>query len=231
MGLYRPDLILCVGHATLLGLPRRWWAIAEPDGELHQGSAGVEVRPGAARVAAGPIGIDLALDEGVGVEVVSRHGRSYIWTRKQACVPARGWVRVGARTWEIAGDDAFIDDSAGYHARVTRWRWSAGIGRGAGGERVAWNLVDGVHDGPGASERTVWVDGEPHEVQHQEFAADLSRVGGLRFRAWSERAEHTNWFLLRSDYRQPFGSFAGELPGGLVLRSGHGVMEWHDVRW
>jgi hypothetical protein len=36
---------------------------------------------------------------------------------------------------------------------------------------------------------------------------------------------------MRSDYRQPFGSFSGELPGGLELESGYGVMEWHDVRW
>jgi hypothetical protein len=64
-----------------------------------------------------------------------------------------------------------------------------------------------------------------------EFAADLSRVGGLRFSEWSAREDHTNRLLIRSDYRQPFGSFGGQLPGGLALDSGYGVMEWHDVRW
>ena len=38
------------------------------------------------------------------------------------------------------------------------------------GARVAWNLVDGVHDAPVASERTVWVDGEPREVPPLAFA-------------------------------------------------------------
>jgi hypothetical protein len=36
---------------------------------------------------------------------------------------------------------------------------------------------------------------------------------------------------VRSDYRQPFGSFRGVLPGGVELEQGYGVMEWHDVRW
>jgi hypothetical protein len=75
------------------------------------------------------------------------------------------------------------------------------------------------------------VDGEPHEVAAQPFATDLSAVGGLRFTEWCAREEHRNLLVMRSDYRQPFGSFAGELPGGLELESGYGVMEWHDVRW
>jgi hypothetical protein len=36
---------------------------------------------------------------------------------------------------------------------------------------------------------------------------------------------------MRSDYRQPFGTFAGTLPGGIELAEGYGVMEEHDVRW
>ena len=31
--------------------------------------------------------------------------------------------------------------------------------------------------------------------------------------------------------RQPFGTFAGALPGGIELAQGYGVMEEHDVRW
>jgi hypothetical protein len=45
------------------------------------------------------------------------------------------------------------------------------------------------------------------------------------------REQDTNVLLIRSRYRQPFGTFAGELPGGLALASGHGVMEWHEARW
>ena len=175
--------------------------------------------------------LDLRLDLPDGVEVVSPHGRSYIWTSKHAPVHVRGRVSAGGQTFELDDDDGFVDESAGYHARRTAWRWSAGIGRTDDGRRVAWNLVDGVHDAPSSSERTVWVDGEPHEVPPQEFAHDLSRVGGLRFSEWSARESHMNLLVMRNSYRQPFGEFSGELPCGLRLAEGHGVMEEHDVRW
>ena len=55
-------------------------------------------------------------------------------------------------------------------------------------------------------------------------------MGGLRFTEWSAREDHTNLLLFRSDYRQPFGTFEGEV-GGVRLREGYGVMEQHDVRW
>jgi hypothetical protein len=216
VAVYGPDLMLCVGDARIAGVPQRWWAVALPDGRLFEGER---------------LDGELSFEEGPGVEVVSPHGRSYIWTRKQAGIQVTGTVRAGGSEWTIDGPLGFIDESAGYHARRTTWRWSAGIGRLRDGRALAWNLVDGVHDAPVASERTVWVDGEPHEVEPLEFAADLSAVGGLRFTEWSAREDHTNRLLIRSDYRQPFGSFSGELPGGLELDSGYGVMEWHDVRW
>jgi hypothetical protein len=218
VGVYGPDLMLCVGEARVAGVRRRWWAVALPDGRLFEGTD--------------PAGaIELSLSEGPGVEVVSPHGRSYIWTRKQAGIHVRGRVSVGEVAIELDGPLGFVDDSAGYHARHTAWHWSAGIGRARGGAAVAWNFVDGVHDAAEASERTVWVDGVPHEVEPQVFAADLSTVGDLRFEEWCAREEHANRLLIRSHYRQPFGAFSGTLPGGLELESGYGVMEWHDVRW
>ena len=217
VAVYAPELMLCVGDARIAGVAQRWWAVALPDGRLFEGARDAP--------------IELRLDEGPGVEVVSPHGRSYIWTRKQAGIPVSASVRLPHANYNIEGEFGFVDESAGYHARHTRWRWSAGIGRSRDGRAVAWNLVEGVHDSPRASERTVWVDGESHEVEPLAFAEDLSTVGGLRFTEWAAREDHTNRLVMRSDYRQPFGSFAGELPGGLELESGYGVMEWHDVRW
>ena len=228
VAVYGPELMLCAGDARVAGLAQRWWAVAPADGSLYEGHRGVDLSHGRVRV---PGVIDLTVDEGAGVEVVSPHGRSYIWTRKQAALAVRGHVRAGGREWAVDGPLGFVDESAGYHARHTAWRWSAGIGRATGGEAVAWNLVDGLHDAASASERTVWIDGEPREVGPAEFAADLSGVGELRFSEWSAREDHTNRLLFRSHYRQPFGSFSGTLPGGFELEHGHGVMEWHDVRW
>jgi len=235
LGVYGPDVMLCLGDARVAGVPQRWWAVALPDGTLYERTTarrgGVELSRDRARVDPGEVSIRLELEERPGVEVVSPHGASFIWTSKQAPVSVRGRVVAAGGAWELDGPLGFVDDSAGYHARHTRWRWSAGLGRAESGEQVAWNLVEGVHDAPEASERTVWVDGVPHEVETQPFAPDLSRVGDLRFTEWCAREDRTNRLLFRSDYRQPFGSFSGKLPGGLRLAEGYGVMEWHDVRW
>jgi hypothetical protein len=235
VAVYAPELMLCVGDARVAGVPQRWWALALPDGTLLERTTARRVdrcrAPSWILISEPNVHIELTFDESDGVEVVSPHGGAWIWTRKQAAVPVRGRVMARGREWPIDGPLGFVDDSAGYHARHTEWRWSAGIGRARGGEAVAWNLVDGVHDAAEASERTVWVDGEPREVPAQPFAEDLSRVGELRFDEWSTREDHTRRGPFRSDYRQPFGSFSGRLPGGLELENGYGVMEWHDVRW
>jgi hypothetical protein len=228
LGVYRSDLMLCVGDAHIAGIPQRWWAVALPDGTLAEGRRGVRVDTRRARVR-GVLDLELAVP--AGVEVVSPHGRSYIWTTKHAPAGVRGRVSVEGRTFELDGSDGFLDESAGYHARHTAWRWSAGIGTAVDGRAVAWNLVDGVHDADTASERTVWVDGEPREVPPQEFAADLSRVGELDFREWSARESRMNLLVMRNRYRQPFGEFSGRLPGNVTLAEGYGVMEEHDVLW
>ena len=217
VAVYAPELMLCVGNARVAGVPQRWWAVALPDGRLFEGRRSPP--------------ISLSLGSAPAIEVVSPHGGSYIWTRKQAGVPVSASVRVGGANHCIEGEYGFVDESAGYHARHTCWRWSAGVGVARDGRSVAWNLVSGVHDAPVASERTVWVDGVPSEVPPVAFAEDLSAVDDMRFSEWSAREEHTNLLLMRSDYRQPFGSFSGSLPGGPELESGYGVMEWHDVRW
>lgn len=235
VGVYTPELMLCVADARIGPVPQRWWAVTFPDGTLRErttmGRGGVRIDGSRVRVEAKGAEIALELAEGEPVEVASPAGESYTWTAKQAAVPARGHVVLDGRRHEIDSDSAFIDDSAGYHPRHTAWKWSAGVGTLEDGRRAGWNLVTGVHDSPEHSERTVWVEGEPREVQPQAFADDLSSVGDLRFTEWSAREENVNLIVIRSRYRQPFGTFAGELPGGLKLAEGYGVMEEHDVLW
>jgi hypothetical protein len=241
VGYYGPELMLCVGDARVGPIPQRWWAVAEPGGAIHQrsslGSAGVRMDGSAVRVESAGVRIELELEESAGVETASPVGErgNYIWTRKQGDARVRGSAVVDDREHPIDGI-AFVDESAGYHPRHTVWKWSAGVGLARGGKRVAWNLVTGVHDSPRNSERTLWVDGEPRELEPVRFAGDLSGVefgegGALSFSEWSAREERMNLLLLRSTYRQPFGTFEGELPGGLGLAEGYGVMEEHDVLW
>lgn len=240
VGYYGPELMLCAADARIGPVPQRWWAVALPGGELHErttiGRDGVRVERGAVEVERDGVRIQLTLEESDGIEIASPTSAGHwIWTRKQAEVPARGFVEVDGRRHEIDGV-AFIDESAGYHDRHTAWKWSAGNGLTSDGRAVSWNLVAGVHDAPVDSERTVWVDGEPAEVGPVAFAPDLSQVtfaegGSLQFTEWAAREEDRNMLLMRSRYRQPFGTFSGTLPVGIELAQGYGVMEEHDVRW
>lgn len=225
VGAFGPRSMACVARARVGVVPVAWWAVwdgtALRERTYHRGGP---VRMDAGRVRAPEI--DLHLEEEPGIETVSPHGAQYIFTRKQGGIRVTG--RLGGRAFEGYG---IVDDSAGYHARHTAWRWSAGVGVAQSGARVAWNLVDGVHDAPIASERTVWVEGVAHEVAPVVFADDLSSVGGLRFARVAARTRRENLLLFSSDYEQPFGSFSGELPVAGALREGWGVMERHDVRW
>lgn len=240
VGVYGPELMLCACRVRIGPLRQEWWAVAEPGGRLRgrtsMRSAGVRFDGSRVLVDDGPVRIDLTVEEDEGVETVCPHGeRGWVWTRKQAGRPARGVVELSGRRVELNAR-AVVDETAGYHERSTSWSWSAGVGRAESGESVGWNLVTGVNDPPKDSERSVWVDGSAVEPGPVDFASDLSSVsfqegGTLRFTEWAAREDRINLLVVRSEYRQPFGEFSGELPGGLRLAAGYGVMERHDVRW
>jgi hypothetical protein len=130
-----------------------------------------------------------------------------------------------------------IDDSAGYHARRTDWVWCAGVGEDDDGTPLCFNIVSGVHDAPAGSERTVWVAGSACELPPATFADDLSAVSFaqdhavLVFTEEARRARSDDFKIMASNYVQPFGTFAGTLPGGVRVARAWGVMERHSVRW
>ena len=241
VGAYGPELMLCAGDARIGPLRQRFWAVATPDGRIREktalfGAGGVWIS--GPEVAIDGPGVRARLrvedDDVEPVETLSRHGDSYIWTAKQGGVRVSGLVELDGRPIQFEARGV-VDDSAGYHARHTVWSWSAGVGTLTDGRPVAWNLVAGVHDAPEASERTVWIGGTPTEVGPVRFASDLTGISGsgvaLSFTAWSTREDNTNALLVRSRYKQPFGTFKGNLRADLELADGYGVMESHDVWW
>ena len=84
------------------------------------------------RLAIRDLGVELELElsEQPGIEARCPNGRSESWTRKQAGVAgaAAPCGSTAARRVQIEAL-AVIDDTAGYHERVTEWRWSAGVGQ------------------------------------------------------------------------------------------------------
>jgi hypothetical protein len=224
--------MLCAAVVRIGPARQEFWAVWDRErGALRERTrlkrGFVSFGPGGAVVVSdGSVEVRAVVEPGAPVEVVSPHGDAWIWTRKQGGVRVRGTVAIDGEERVL---DAFgcVDDSAGYHARHTAWRWSAGVGVAATGAAVAWNLVDGVHDAPVASERTVWFGGDPVEVLPVTFADDLGGVGfgeggGLVFTAEATRARRERLVIAGSDYVAPFGTFAGRCRVGSSWRRGSG---------
>jgi hypothetical protein len=216
-------------------LPRRG-AVQLPPGGLRILDGSVDARGPSQEARIGEVACDFTLGEDAAIEATCAHGGGYVWTRKRAGVAARGTIAVDGGRPRAIEALAVIDDTAGYHARVTEWRWAAGVGVDPTGTPLAFNLVEGVNDPPSGSERAVWVAGEPHEVAPVSFTSDLTRIEAgdgsvLRFTPEAQRERRENLLVVRSEYRAPFGTFSGTLPGGVELARGLGVVEHHRAKW
>jgi Protein of unknown function (DUF2804) len=217
LGAFGEDAMACVAWAQVGPARVSWWAVW--DGRaLREGYRrswrGLAVTRAGARVD-GVLSLRV-----VEADRAIEARTSAAWTRK---TPVRVTGSVLGRELSCSG---LLDESEGRHPRRVSWLWSAGAGMAASGERVAWNLCDGL----GLDEQYVWVGGEPHAVALPRFDG-LAGVGDLRFEAQATRARRESLVLIASDYEQPFGTFAGALPVAGELRAGRGVMERHEARW
>jgi hypothetical protein len=236
VGVYGPELMLCAAIVRVGPAKQSFWAVWDRarqelrERTIRSQTKLVRLEYGRLIVEDPVVQFDLRIAETDGIETVHPSGESYAWTRKQGGIPATGTVTIAGWTHTVNAH-AIVDDTAAYYERHTRWRWSAGVGQSDSGQPVAWNLVEGVNDTDASSERTIWIDGIPQEPAPQVFADDLSQVGDLSFTAEATRSRNENRLLVRSRYRQPFGTFGGTLPDGSRLKIGYGVMEDHDVWW
>lgn len=231
MAFFSPGLITCLARVRIGPARDSFWAVWDRRAGLFwQGRRRVSIGADDAGVASRHLDLSLQFTPAPGIETVCPAGRLYAWTAKRAPLAATATLRVGADERRHEGR-VLVDDTAGYYPRHTVWFWAAGVGHSPDGQSLAWNLVSGVNDPPRDSERAVWVDGVPIEPPPCTFAPDLSAVDDLRFSAEATLVRRTNLGLVRSDYRQPMGTFAGTLPGGLVVCDGLGVMERHDAWW
>jgi Protein of unknown function (DUF2804) len=243
VGVFCEQAMACAARVQVGPARQAFWALwPREDGRLRErthrtGRGGaVELGRGCLRVREDGVELELALQEEAGWQARCPHGRGEVWTRKQAGVRAHGTLALDGGPPQAIEARAVIDDTAGYHARRTEWRWSAGVGTDPSGVALAWNLVAGVNDPPKGSERAVWVDGIPREAPPVDFTPDLTRIrcedgSELRFAPEAERRRRENLLLVRSDYRAPFGVFSGTLPGGIELAHGLGVVEHHRAWW
>jgi Domain of unknown function (DUF2804), C-terminal len=243
VGVFGEQAMICAASVQVGPARQTFWAVLDRAGgsmlertRLLPRRGAIDLTPGRLRIRDGSVTLDLALEEAAGIETTCPHGSLEVWTRKQAGGRALGTLTLGAQPPLEIDARAVIDDTAGYHARITEWWWAAGVGHGPDGAPLAFNLVQGVNDPPSGSERAVWVAGVPHEAAPVRFVPDLTSIACedgslLRFVPEAERSRRDNLLLLSSDYRAPFGSFSGTLPGGIALAHALGVVEHHRARW
>jgi Protein of unknown function (DUF2804) len=249
VGVFGEQFMICAASIQVGPARQTFWAVFErtgtPDGtgsvltertRMFPRRGALDLTPGRLRIRDDAVLLELALEEDDGIQAQCPNGKAFVWTRKQAGVRAHGQLVLGAHPPIAVDALAVIDDTAGYHERVTEWWWAAGVGSGPDGTPLAFNLVQGVNDPPAGSERAIWVTGLPHEAPPVRFSADLCTISSddgsqLHFAPEAERSRRDNLLLVRSDYRAPFGAFSGKLPGDIELTHAVGVVEHHRARW
>ena len=172
VGVFGDELMACFGAVRIGVLPQAFWAVLDGD-ELRERT---RFRPGAVDLSEGAVRVRRRRRPGRSRPPASRSRSS---TARRAADLDAQVARARARHAGRASAvdlPALVDESAGYHARVTEWEWAAGAGVDADGRDVRWNLVTGIHDGATGSERRVWVDGTPHEVGPVTFSPGLDEV-------------------------------------------------------
>ncbi|HMU26592.1 MAG TPA: DUF2804 family protein [Solirubrobacterales bacterium] len=242
VGFYGDEVMLCAAIARIGPFSHSFWSVWDRiEGKVWEHT---RLRPGGQEVVLdGPVveirtpNVRAAIRFGElePIEVIAPSGKGWAWTRKRAGVPVSGRIITDGKIREVRGFGV-DDESAGYHQRNVKWKWSAGIGEATDGRALGWNLVEGINDSPEQSERAIWLEGVPGEPGPVSFdGLDAIRFGepdeGLVFDfGGAERKRHDNFELIRSDYTHRFGTFTGRLDG-IELASAAGVMEEHAVVW
>lgn len=181
------------------------------------------------------------------VSDVGRGRRNPGLTIKRAGLPARGTIWFDGQCYTLNEAHACLDFTQAFFPRRTDWQWATAGGRDVQGRRIGFNLALGVHDDARGrfNENALWVDGVPAALPAVAFTPALgsapwsvrSADGAveLSFTPRGERKEDVNLLALSSRYRQPFGTFTGQLRDAsgrtVALREVPGVTEDHHAVW
>lgn len=173
--------------------------------------------------------------------------KGFNYTHKEAGIPVRGTIRHKGVSWNIQPEYSFgiRDYTLGYLARHTFWNWASGGGMDQAGNRLGFNLVQGVNE-TGFTENVFWVNGrlvktgvvdfryndlDPLKPWHME--SNDGRVR-LKFLPVGKRSANVQAGLIISKFHQPFGRFEGTLGDGdrvWELQNVSGFTEEHYAKW
>jgi len=171
--------------------------------------------------------------------------RQMAYTHKAAGWPASGRLELGDRPIVLDGGLCASDWTRSEARRVTEWKWASLSGFLSDGRAIGLNLSTDVYDDDkGHSvENALWIDGQVQPLSGVRFEVPSNpeterwRIRSLEtdevdleFVPMGARKEQVNFGLVRTDFVQPYGQFAGRVAGHDVSGC-FGVVEAHLSVW
>jgi hypothetical protein len=173
--------------------------------------------------------------------------KGFNYTHKEAGITVQGSIRHRGMSWDVQEEQSFgvRDYTLGYPARQTFWSWASGGGTDSEGNRVGFNLVQGINE-TGFTENVFWINGRLVKTDIVDFRYDdldllkpwhiASNDGRVRLQFLPEgkRSASIRAGLIVSKFHQPFGRFAGTLRDGdqaCELQNVSGFTEEHYAKW
>lgn len=171
--------------------------------------------------------------------------RQVAYTHKAAGWPAWGHFELGIRRIGLDGGLAASDWTRSEASRVTKWKWASLSGFLRDGRSIGLNLSAEVYDDERghSRENAVWIDGKVSALSGVRFSVpsdprserwvirsiDTDEVD-IEFEPLGAREDHTNLVLVRTDFVQPYGRFAGRVHEHDIAGC-FGVVESHLSVW
>ena len=158
----------------------------------------------------------------------------FYYNQKINCMPAKGFVHYGGRTYEFDPADSFgtLDWGRGVWTYHNTWYWGSASSV-VDGVPFGWNIGYGFGDCSAASENMLFYEGNAHKLSQVKFnipgdekdfmspwtfTSDDGRFE-MDFVPVLDRASCTDVKLIKSDQHQVFGLFTGKavLDDGRVI--------------
>lgn len=159
--------------------------------------------------------------------------RAFYYNQKTNCMPARGSIIIGGRTYEFFPQTCFgvLDWGRGYWTYKNRWYWGSASGL-LSGQPFGWNIGYGFSDRTPATENMVFYKNKAHKLENVTFHINTDNyLAPWRFSSNDKRFEmnfhpildrhsHTKILFVKSIQHQVFGTFTGHvvLDDGMVLQ-------------
>lgn len=176
----------------------------------------------------------------------------FYYNQKINCLRAQGWVKFGAKRFEITPDRFFavLDWGRGVWTYRNTWYWSSASGL-LDGVPFGWNLGYGFGDTSAATENALFYNGRLHKLEHITFEIPFrdgredylapwrftSSDGRfeMTFRPVLDRTACTDFKFLKSDQHQVFGTFSGRAvlddDSVLLVQDFFGFAEKVENKW